>query len=248
MEKYDDMGNTQVHAGAWLALVASPIGNLEDITYRAVRTLAEADVIAAEDTRRSGILCRHYGITTKRIAYHAYNEHRKTESILERVKQGENVAVLSDAGMPGISDPGFLMVKQAREEGMGVHVIPGVSALTHAVTASGLPADRFLFAGYPPVKRGKRRTFIEEVCSVDATVFLFESPHRVKRLLEDVADICGPDIGVSVIREATKIYEECLCGRVHDVLLSEGDRRWRGEFVVGIDVRRKWEVPAYLSV
>ncbi len=226
-------------AGGWLAIVASPIGNLEDITYRAVRTLSEADLIAAEDTRRARVLCRHYDIPAKMASYHTYNEHRKTEHIIRRVEDGEKIAVLSDAGTPVISDPGFLLVRQAYQENIPLHMIPGVSALTYAVAVSGLPPDRFFFAGYPPAKKGKRRNFLEELQAVPATVFLFESPHRVERLLEDVAAIHGPETYVSLIREATKMHEEWLRGRVEEILANHRNRRWRGEFVVGIDTRHK---------
>lgn len=224
----------------WLALVATPIGNLEDMTLRAIRTLREADLIAAEDTRRARRLCLHYEIDTPLTPYHAFNEHRRTHELLDRVERGARIVVLSDAGTPAISDPGFLVVREAMDRGVQPVVIPGVSAVTFAVVAAGLPVDRFLFAGFPPVKAGKRRRFLEELGALQHTAFLFESPHRIGRLLREVADVLGPDTLVAVVREATKCHEEVLRGRAADLVAAHAEKKWKGEIVVGLDLRN-WE-------
>jgi len=234
----DDTGKT-----GWLALVATPIGNLEDITLRALRILREAELIAAEDTRRAGILCQRYDIHARLLAYHAFNEHRRTAAILDEVAAGRKVVVLSDAGTPAISDPGFLMVRAALERGIEPQVIPGVSALTFAVVAAGLPVDRFAFLGFAPVKPGKRRAFLARIRDSGMTCFLFESPFRVTRLLEATAEVLGPDTRVALIREATKLHEESLRGTVGELLAKHRDREWKGEFVIAVGPLRT-ECPA----
>ena len=224
----------ETNSVGWLALVATPIGNLEDITLRALRVLREAELIAAEDTRRAGILCQRYDIHARLLAYHAFNEHRRTAAILDEVAAGRKVAVLSDAGTPAISDPGFLMVRAALERGIEPQIIPGVSALTFAVVAAGLPVDRFAFLGFAPVKPGKRRTFLTRIRDADMTCFLFESPFRVTRLLEAMAEVLGTGAQVALIREATKLHEECLRGTVGELLAKHRDREWKGEFVIAV--------------
>jgi len=220
-----------------LYLVSTPIGNLEDITLRAVSVLAAADIIAAEDTRRARILCCKFDIAAKLIAYHAHNEHRITASLLDQVDAGLAVAVLSDAGTPAIADPGFLIVREARRRGIEPTVVPGVSALTFAAVASGLPVDTFAFLGFPPVKQGRRRTFLQQAAAMDTTVFLYEAPHRIHRLLEEIRDIMGEGTPVALVREATKVHEECLMAAVGELLSEFGERKWKGEFVVGINAR-----------
>lgn len=221
-------------SAGWLALMATPIGNLEDITMRAVRTLREADVIAAEDTRRSGILCKAYDVHARLVAYHAYNEHQRTESLLDDVVAGRKIVVLSDAGTPAISDPGFMIVRAALARGIKPVIIPGVSAVTFAVVACGLPVDRFAFHGFPPVKSGKRRKFLEKIREGGMTAFLFESPYRINRLLGEIAEVFGADTPVSLVREATKLYEECITAPVAELIAKHGKRDWKGEFVVAI--------------
>lgn len=221
----------------WLALVATPIGNLEDITLRALEVLRDADVVAAEDTRRTRKLCSHFDVSVSLTSYHAHNEHRKTGELLDRVERGEKVAVATDSGTPAVSDPGYLIVREALKRGMEPVVVPGPSALTHAVVAAGFPVDRFAFYGYPPRKDGKRRHFLESLEGSDTTVFLFESVHRIEALLESIAVVLGPDTRVAVIREATKVHEERLRGRVVDILEQNRGREWKGEFVVAIDLR-----------
>ncbi len=221
----------------WLALVATPIGNLEDITLRALRILKEADLIAAEDTRRAKKLCSHFEITAPLTSYHAYNEHRKTQMLLEQVAAGKHVVVLSDAGTPALSDPGFLIVRAALQNGIEPLVIPGVSAVTYAVVAAGFPVDRFVFEGFPPVKSGRRRNFLRALARHDTTVFLFEGPHRVSRLLREIAEELGPSTRVAIIREATKLHEEHLRGEAGELAEKFAEHNWRGEFVIALDLR-----------
>ncbi len=218
----------------WLALVTSPIGNLEDMTFRAVRMLTEADCIAAEDTRRAAKLCAHFDIQTPRTAYHAHNEHRRTEALLDRVEQGEKIAILSDAGTPAVSDPGFLVVREALKRGIEPLVIPGVSALTFGVVAAGLPVDTFHFAGFLPRKSGRRATALAGMRDIGGTWFLFESPYRIARLLDEIVRIVGESTRLALIREATKMHEECIRGLAGELLKNHCDTSFRGEFVVGM--------------
>lgn len=221
----------------WLALVATPIGNLEDITLRALRFLKEADVIAAEDTRRTRKLLSHYSITTPATSFHAYNEHAKTDSLIARVQQGERVAVVSDAGTPALADPGFLIVRTALQHGIEPEIVPGASALLFALTSAGLPVDRFYFAGYPPVKSGRRRKFMESLKRHDCTVFLYESPHKMARLLTEMNDILSPDTPVTIIREATKMHEERIRGTVKSLAEELQKHSWKGELTIALDLR-----------
>ena len=221
----------------WLALVATPIGNMDDITLRALKTLREADLIAAEDTRRTGKLCSHFDIPASFTSYHAHNEHKKTPWLLEKVERGEKVALVTDSGTPAVSDPGFLIVREAVKRGIEPMVVPGPSALTHAVAAAGIPVDRFVFLGYPPRKQGKRRNFLRDLRGSDTTIFLYESVHRIEECLEDIADVLGPETRIAVIREATKLHEERIRGPVQEVLDEHAGREWLGEFVVVIDLR-----------
>ncbi|NOY79396.1 MAG: 16S rRNA (cytidine(1402)-2'-O)-methyltransferase [Kiritimatiellaeota bacterium] len=220
----------------WLALVATPIGNLEDMTLRALRTLREADLIAAEDTRRARKLCAHFDIHTPLTSYHAHNEHRKTTWVLHQVVAGKRIAVLSDAGTPAVSDPGFLIVREALRLDIEPRIVPGVSAVTFAVMAAGLPVDQFTFLGYAPVKAGKRRTFLESLQGREATYILFESPHRLGRLLEEIHRDLGPETRLVIIREATKWHEESLRGTAASLLAQHAGRRWRGECTVVLRV------------
>ncbi len=221
----------------WLALVATPIGNLEDITLRALRLLREADLIAAEDTRRARRLLTRYEISTPLTAYHAFNEHRKTESLLGQVEAGRQIAILSDAGTPAISDPGFFLVRAALERGIEPLIAPGPSALTFAVVAAGFPVDRFLFAGFPPNKPGKRRRFLEALRKHETTCFIFEGPHRIPRLLDEIATILGPETPVALIREATKLHEQVERGSAAGLAEQYAERKGKGEFVIALDLR-----------
>jgi 16S rRNA (cytidine1402-2'-O)-methyltransferase len=230
------MGADGGHEG-WVALVSTPIGNLEDITLRALRVLREADLIAAEDTRRIRKLCSHYDIKGRFTSYHAHNEHKKTGSLLDDVESGLKLAVVSNAGTPAVSDPGFLIVREAVRRGIEPVVIPGASALTFAVVACGLPVDSFCFSGFLPRKSGKRRKFFESLKGSNMTHFVFVSVHRVRQALEDLADVLGTETYVVLIREATKVHEERLRGAVGEILREHGDRRWKGEIIMGIDAR-----------
>ena len=220
-----------------LSLVATPIGNLEDITLRALRTLREADVIYAEDTRRTRILLDHFEIRKKLEAYHMFNEHGRTPELLNKVLSGQNVVLVSDAGMPCIADPGFLLMRSAVEAGIEPVIIPGVSALTFAVAASALPSDQFTFFGFLPVKSGRRNAALDAIAASERSCVIFESPFRMEKLLREIAEKLGPETKIALIREATKVHEEVLRGSVADVLGRTGGRVWKGEcvLVVGKD-------------
>ena len=214
-----------------LYLVSTPIGNLEDMTFRAVRTLQECDLIAAEDTRHTALLLQRYEIRKPLESFHAFNDHNKVEKLIARIKEGLNVALVSDAGTPAVADPGFLPLRAALEAGLEPVVIPGVSAVTFSVTASGLPVDRFAFWNFVPVKSGRKRKYFEEIAECGYTVFCFESPFRIEGTLKLIAEIM-PEARVAVIREATKVHEEILRGSAAELAARQG--RWRGEFVIGI--------------
>ncbi len=218
-----------------LSLVATPIGNLEDITLRALRILREAEIIAAEDTRRTRILLSHFEIPTPTlISFHAHNEHFKCDGLLDQVMTGKRVALVSDAGTPAIADPGFFIVRRAVERGIEPEIIPGVSALTFAAVAAGIPVDRFTFYGFPPVKSGRKRQFFEALLARGESGFFYESPHRVAMALALIEELGGGARQAAVIREATKMHEEVLRGPVAE--LAEFLRRTppKGEFVVAI--------------
>ncbi len=215
-----------------LFVVGTPIGNLEDITFRAVKVLREVHVVACEDTRRARILFQHYGIDTPTISYNEHNEHRRIPELIERLRNGEDIALLSDAGMPTISDPGYRLVHAVREAGMEVVSVPGPSAVTAALSVSGLPTDRFIFEGFLPRKKGKREKKLLEIRDEVRTVIIFESVHRIERTLQEMLEVLGPDRKIAVCRELTKMFEEVLYGRIEDVLRDF--RVKKGEFVVVI--------------
>jgi 16S rRNA (cytidine1402-2'-O)-methyltransferase len=217
-----------------LFLVATPIGNLEDITLRALRVLKEADLIAAEDTRRTGRLLSHYGIPTPSVSLHAHNERRRVPRLLDEVEAGKSVAVVTDAGMPGISDPGYLVVSEAVERGIRVEVIPGASALTMAVAGSGLPADRLTFLGFPPSRGAERRRWLQAVkARAQGTLVLYESPARLAATLADLAQLLG-DRRAVVARELTKLHESWHRGRLAELAreAEAGEIPARGECVI----------------
>ena len=218
-----------------LRIVSTPIGNLGDITLRALEAIKEADIIAAEDTRRTQRLLAHFELKKKLISCHAYNERSgAVNRIIGYLRDGLNVVALSDAGTPVVSDPGYLLIREAREAGFEPEIIPGVSALTFAVAASGLPADKFSFYGFPPPKSGGRQRVLEKIGAEEKTAFLFESPYRVEKLLKAIDDTLGPETLVAVIREATKLHEEVLRGPVSAILAENAGRKWKGEFVIGV--------------
>ena len=222
---------------AGLYLVATPIGNLEDISYRAVRLLTEADVIAAEDTRHSRVLLSHYNISTPVIAFHEHNEEKMEESILRRVADGEVVALISDAGTPLISDPGYRLVLAMRNAGMPVYSVPGPSAITAALSVAGLPTDRFVFEGFLPSKSAARKKRLSELSCEARTLVFFESSHRIKAAISDIEEIFGSQRLVAVCRELTKKFETVLRAPVAQIAnkLEEDKNQTRGEFVIVVD-------------
>jgi 16S rRNA (cytidine1402-2'-O)-methyltransferase len=214
-----------------LYIVATPIGNLEDMTFRAVRILKEADLIAAEDTRHSRRLLNHFGITGHLTSYFDHNKSLKGEYLLERLREGANVALISDAGTPCISDPGYQLVRDAVAAGISVVPLPGASAAVTALSASGLPTDSFTFAGFLPSRQGKRREKLAQLRDEGRVVIVYEAPHRLPAMLTDLLDVCG-DRQLVVARELTKLYEEFVRGSVKEVIASFADREVKGEIVV----------------
>ena len=215
-----------------LILVATPIGNLSDMTERAIETLRRVDLIACEDTRTSGVLLSHHGIDTPTTSFHAPNEHGKASRLVDLMIRGQDIALISDAGSPGISDPGYLLVRAALDAHLEVSALPGPSALIPALAASGLPTDRFLFEGFLPPKKG-RKTRIERLVAEDCTVVLYESPHRLKKLLLQLADAAGEERQVVIAREISKKFEEFVRGTLAEVLRwAESQTRIRGEIVL----------------
>jgi 16S rRNA (cytidine1402-2'-O)-methyltransferase len=215
-----------------LYVVATPIGNLEDITYRAVRVLKEAALIACEDTRHTSKLLNHYGIATSTVSYHEHNEMERAEELVQKMEQGLSVAQVSDAGMPGISDPGYRVIKLAIERGVAVVPVPGSSALIAALAGSGLPTDAFQFHGFLPAKSGQRRTALESYRDVESTIVLYEAPHRIREALEDVVEILGAERPVVIARELTKMHEEFIRGTATEVLARLGAREIKGEITL----------------
>jgi len=204
--------------GPALFLVATPIGNLEDITLRAVRVLKEVDVIACEDTRQTQKLLNHYGITTRTTSYHEHNEMTRAPELVKEMQEGASVALVTDAGMPGISDPGFRLISLAIRHHLPVVPVPGASAFLAALVASGLPTDSFRFSGFLPAKRGERRTALEAIKNSPRTQVFYEAPHRIVETISDAVEVLGPERQIVIAREVTKIHEEFLRGRARDVL------------------------------
>ena len=216
-----------------LYLVATPIGNLEDITLRAIRTLRECDFIFAEDTRRAGLLLRHLGFSKPIISCFEHNESRRAHEIIEKLKQGQKVALITDAGTPGISDPGYRIVSAVLEAGFRVQSVPGACALIVALTASGLPTNEFHFIGFLPHKKGKRRKIIEHLKSIPGTLVLYESPFRIEKLIEELSEIM-PERKIVLARELTKKFEEYIRGYPAEIKEIFKTKPARGEFVVMI--------------
>ncbi len=213
-----------------LYLVPTPIGNLEDITLRALRVLREADWIAAEDTRRARVLLQHYDIGTRPVPHHAHNEHAQTPKLVERLLDGETGALISDAGMPGIADPGFLLAREARLAGAEVEVLPGPSAVTTAVVASGFPPEPFLFLGFVPTTAGRRLRLLREMADDPRTSVVFEVPHRIRKTLQAAEEI-WQERPVALLRELTKIHEEAIRGTASQVLATLPEKP-KGEMVL----------------
>jgi len=226
------MNNSSASSGV-LYLVATPIGNLEDITYRAVKVLSSVDLIAAEDTRKTKILLNHYGITKPMMSYYSYNEKTRAPQLIEKLIAGQSIALVSDAGTPGISDPAFHIVQQALENRISIIPIPGPTAFISALIASGLPTDRFVFEGFLPLKKG-RKTKFESLKTESRTMVLYESPHRIRKILADIYNIFG-NRNVVVARELTKKFEEIVRGPIQSVLVEMEKKEPRGEYVVIIE-------------
>lgn len=219
-----------------LYVVSTPIGNLEDLTYRAVRVLSEVDIVACEDTRHTQKLLNQYGIKTKTVSYHEHNERDRAGELLTSLQSDLDVAIVSDAGTPGISDPGFRVVRMTLEAGMRVVPVPGPTALVSALVASGLPSDEFFFAGFLPARSGARRTRLADLAAIPSTLIFYEAPHRIVASLEDARKILG-EREAAVARELTKLHEEVLRGRLSELAekFSKAAQEPRGEMVVVID-------------
>jgi 16S rRNA (cytidine1402-2'-O)-methyltransferase len=214
-----------------LYLVPTPIGNLDDMTFRAIKILKEADLILAEDTRTSSKLLHHFEIQNKLSSYHKFNEHQITENIVRRIEKGETIALISDAGTPGISDPGYLLVKKCLENNMEVECLPGATALIPALVNSGLPSDRFCFEGFLPVKKG-RQTKLKELATEKRTMIFYESPYRLIKTLEQFCEFFGPERQASVSRELSKMYEENFRGSLAEILEHFKEKAIKGEIVI----------------
>lgn len=221
-----------------LYIVPTPVGNMEDMTYRAVRILKEADLVLAEDTRTSGILLKHYGISNHLAAHHKFNEHGTTAAIVERLQGGETVALVSDAGTPGISDPGFFLVREAVRAGVEVQCLPGATALVPAVVASGLPCDRFVFEGFLPQKKG-RASRIDTLREETRTMVFYESPYRLRKTLAQLAEAFGGERAACVCREISKVHEECVRGTLENIAAHFEAVEPRGEIVLVVAGRNE---------
>lgn len=220
-----------------LYIVPTPVGNMEDMTIRAVRILKEVDLILAEDTRTSGILLKHFDIKNRLMSHHKFNEHSTSASIVERLKAGETIALISDAGTPGISDPGFFLVREAIKEGVEVQCLPGATAFVPALVDSGLPCDRFCFEGFLPQKKGKQSK-VQSLTDEERTMVFYESPYRLVKTLQLFADVFGEDRQVSVSREISKVHEESVRGSLADVIAHFTDNEPRGEIVIVLAGKR----------
>lgn len=214
-----------------LILVPTPVGNLEDITLRALNVLRRVRLILAEDTRTSGLLLQHYDIKCPMQSYHKYNEHQALERLCERIEVEGEVALITDAGTPAISDPGYLLVRACIERGIEVECLPGATAFVPALVVSGLPSDRFVFEGFLPVKKG-RQTKLQAIAASDYTTILYESPHRIVKTLEQLAEYLGADTPVAAVREISKLYEEVVRGSITEVIAHFTAHEPRGEFVL----------------
>ena len=217
-----------------LVVVPTPIGNLEDITFRAINVLKSCDLILAEDTRTSGFLLKHYDIKTKMYSHHKFNEHKTSEHIIERIKAGETIALISDAGTPAISDPGFLLVRECVREDLEVLCLPGATAFVPALVMSGLPNDRFCFEGFLPQKKG-RQTKLKELAEESRTMIFYESPYRVVKTLTQFAEYLGEERNASVSREISKMFEETKRGTLFELISYFQLNEPKGEFVIVVE-------------
>lgn len=223
-----------------LYIVPTPVGNMEDMTMRALRVLKEADLILAEDTRTSGILLKHFEISNKLMSHHKFNEHGTSASVVQRLLAGANVALVSDAGTPGISDPGFFLVREAVRAGITVTTLPGATAFVPALVSSGLPCDRFVFEGFLPPKKG-RQTRLEGLAQESRTIVFYESPYRLLKTLQQLAEVFGGERQASVCREISKIHEESVRGTLDELVAHFTQNEPRGEIVLvvaGADAKK----------
>lgn len=221
-----------------LYLVPTPVGNMEDMTFRAIRILKEADLVLCEDTRTSGILLKHYDIRNRLMAHHKFNEHGTTGELVRRLQAGETIALISDAGTPGISDPGFFLAREAAAAGVVVQTLPGATAFVPALVSSGLPCDRFAFEGFLPQKKG-RKTMLESLKDESRTMIFYESPYRVVKTLEQFIEVFGAERRVSCCREISKLHEESVRGSLEEVLAHFKETEPRGEFVIVLAGKEK---------
>ena len=217
-----------------LYIVPTPVGNMEDMTMRAIRILKEADLVLAEDTRTSGILLKHFDIQNHLMSHHKFNEHGTSAGIVQRLKGGQTVALISDAGTPAISDPGFYLVREAVKEGIEVQTLPGATAFVPALVSSGLPCDRFCFEGFLPQKKG-RQTRLQQLAGEQRTMIFYESPYRVVKTLQQFAEVFGADRKVSVCREISKVHEESVRGTIDEVIAHFRETEPRGEIVIVVE-------------
>ena len=221
-----------------LYLVPTPVGNMEDMTLRAIRILKEADLVLCEDTRTSGILLKHFEIKNRLLSHHKFNEHSTSAGIVNRLKAGETIALISDAGTPGISDPGFYLAREAAANGIMVQTLPGATAFVPALVSSGLPCDRFCFEGFLPQKKG-RKTHLESLADEMRTMIFYESPYRVVKTLSQFAEVFGADRQVSCCREISKVHEESVRGTLAEVINHFEETEPRGEFVIVVAGKEK---------
>ncbi|QFQ13335.1 16S rRNA (cytidine(1402)-2'-O)-methyltransferase [Pseudoprevotella muciniphila] len=217
-----------------LTLVPTPVGNLDDITMRAIKVLKAVDVILCEDTRTSGILLKHFGIEGRLMSHHKFNEHKTAHALAQRMAAGEQMALVTDAGTPAVSDPGFLLVRECVEQGVEVQCLPGATAFVPALACSGLPCERFTFEGFLPQKKG-RQTRLRELAEEPRTMIFYESPHRVVKTLGQFAEFFGPDRRASVSREISKIHEQTVRGTLEELLAHFSGNEPRGEFVIIVE-------------
>ena len=215
-----------------LYIVATPIGNLEDMTFRAVRILQAVDMIAAEDTRHTGRLLQHFQVKTPQISYHEHNSNSRIPELLEQLQYGKAIALVSDAGMPGISDPGYELIKACIDDGITVVPIPGASAVITALSAAGLPTDRFIFDGFLPAKSQQRKQYLESLQSESRTLVFYESPHRLRDTLADLGAVLGSDRSIVIARELTKLYEEFWRGTIEDAIAHYQEKEPQGEYTL----------------
>jgi 16S rRNA (cytidine1402-2'-O)-methyltransferase len=219
---------------AKLYIVPTPIGNLEDITLRSINVLIDSDLVLCEDTRRSKILMSHYKINTQLKSFHKFNEHKEVDSIVDQIKEGKKISLISDAGTPGISDPGFLIVRTCIESEIEIECLPGATAFVPALINSGIPSDKFVFEGFLPVKKG-RKTRLETLSNEKRTMIFYESPHKILKTLNDFKLNFGLERKISISRELTKVYEENIRGTVEEVISLFGDKKIKGEIVIVVE-------------